>query len=86
MLEDKIQTEICNTIAPLYDIWKEQANWTDEEAIVIYHKLFDAEKPDDLTIQYILADKFGVQYVYYHKRKINRIFKSARRKLNKILP
>ena len=86
MLEEKIQTEICNTIAPLFDIWKEQAQWTEEEAIVMYHKLFDAEKPCDIVIQDIMADKFGKEFLYYHKRKINRLYKSARKKLNKILP
>lgn len=86
MLEDKIQASICETIMPLYEIWKSKANWTDEEALVIYHKLFDSEKPSDIVIQDILADTFGKSYLYYHPRKINRIFKSARKKLNKILP
>lgn len=84
MLEDKIQAKICDTIMPLFDIWKEQANWTEEEAIVMYHKLFDSEKPDDYTILDILSDKFGKTYCY-HRMKVNRLYKSARRKLNKIL-
>lgn len=86
MIESKIQKAICDEIEPLYDIWKREAKWTDEEAVVMYHKLFDFEKPDDKTIQYILADKFGKEYVYYHKIKIHRIYKRARKKLNKILP
>lgn len=86
MLENKIQKEICEQISPLYEEWCKKANWTDEEKIVIFHKLFDSEKPDDLTIQDILVDKLNRDYLYYHKRKINRIYKSARKKLNKILP
>lgn len=86
MIEPKITEAICKEIEPLFDIWKREANWTEEEAIVMYHKLFDPERPDDLTIIDILADKFSREYSYYHKRKINRIYKSARNKLNKILP
>ena len=86
MLESKIQEAICEQIQPLFDIWKAQANWTEEESIVIYHKIFDPEKPDDITIQDILADKCVKNFLYYHPRKINRIYKSARKKLNKILP
>lgn len=86
MIEYKIQEAICREIEPLYKDWYENAGWTNEEAIVIYHKLFDAEKPDDATIQYILADKVNKSLEYYHKRKVNRIYKSARKKLNKILP
>lgn len=86
MIEPKIQKVICDEIEPLFEIWKNQANWTDEESIVVYHKLFDFEKPDDETIKFILADKLGKEYLYYHTRKINRIYKSARKKLNKILP
>lgn len=86
MIEPKITKAICDEILPLFEYWKSKTNWTAEEELVIYHKLFDSEKPDDLTIQDILADKFGKEYQYYHKRKINRIYKSARKKLNKILP
>ena len=86
MIEYKIQDAICKEIEPLYNEWCKTAGWTDEEAIVMYHKLFDAEKPDDTTIQYILADKVNKGLEHYHKRKVNRIYRSARRKLNKILP
>lgn len=86
MIEYKIQEAICKEIEPLYKEWCENAGWTEEEAIVMYHKLFDAEKPDDTTIQYILADKICKSMEHYHKRKVNRIYRSARRKLNKILP
>lgn len=86
MIEPKIQKVICDEIKPLFDIWKENANWTNEESIVMYHKLFDPEKPNDLTILKILAEKLGNEYKYFHERKINRIYKTARRKLNKILP
>lgn len=84
--EPKINKAISEKIEPLYDVWKREANWTEEEAIVIYHKLFDAEKPNDITIRDILADKLDKSYQYYHERKINRIYKRARKKLNKILP
>lgn len=86
MLEYKIQDQLCKQIMPLFEIWKSEAKWTDEESTVIYHKLLDAEKPDDLTIQAILADKFGKEILYYHRIKISRIYRSARKKLNKILP
>lgn len=32
MIEQKIQEAICKEIEPLFDIWKEQAKWTDAEA------------------------------------------------------
>lgn len=86
MIEHKIQDAICKELEPLYDIWKRESKWTEEEAIVMYHKLFDSDKPDDLTILSILADNLGKEYLYYHKRKVNRIYRSARKKLNKILP
>lgn len=86
MIEEKINKAICEQIEPLFDIWKNEAGWTEEEELVIYHKLFDAEKPDDLTIRDILADEFGRQYQFYHVRKIHRIYQRARKKLNKILP
>ena len=84
MLENKIQEKLCDAIMPLFEIWKEEAKWNEEESIVMYHKLFDSEKPDDNTILDILSDKLGKNYCY-HRMKINRIYKSARRKLNKIL-
>lgn len=86
MLESKIQEQICETIQPLFDIWKEQAKWTEEEATVMYHKLFDPEKPCDFVIQDIMADKFGKEFLYYHRKKISRLYRSARKKLNKVLP
>lgn len=86
MLESKIQECICEQIEPLFEVWKREANWTEEEALVMYHKLFDAEKPNDLTIQEIMADTFKKEFLYYHTRKINRLYKSARKKLNKVLP
>lgn len=86
MVEEKIVKAICDQIEPLYEVWKREAGWNEAEAIVMYHKLFDAEKPDDFTIRAILADKLGKEYQYYHIRKVNRLYKSARKKLNKILP
>ena len=52
----------------------------------MYHKLFDEEKPDNKTIQDILADEFDKSFEFYHERKINRIYNRARKKLNKVLP
>ncbi len=86
MLEDKIQKQLCDTILPLFEMWKAEADWTEEEATVMYHKLFDPEKPCDLVIQDIMADKFGKEFLYYHRKKISRLYKSARKKLNKVLP
>lgn len=86
MDEYKINKAICNQIEPLYDIWKREAGWTEEEAIVIYHKLFDPEKTNEQTIMDILADELGNIYKYYNRVKIVRIYKRARKKLNKILP
>ena len=84
--EPKINKAISEKIEPLYDVWKREANWTDEEAIVMYHKLFDEEKPDESTIRDILADKLDKSYQYYNRIKIYRIYKRAKKKLNKILP
>ena len=86
MVEPKIQEAICKQIEPLYEIWKSKAGWTEEEALVIFYKLFDPDKPNDLVLRDILADELDKSIQYYHERKINRIYKSARRKLNKILP
>ncbi len=84
--EPKIQKAICEKIEPLFDIWKRKANLSDEESVVVYAKLFDPEKPNDITIRDILADKLNKSYEFYHERKIHRIFKKARKKINKILP
>lgn len=86
MIEQKIQEAICKEIEPLFDIWKEQAKWTDAEACVVYHKLFDSEKPDDETILCILADEIDKSYQYYNVKLVGRIYRKARKKLNKILP
>lgn len=83
--EPKINKAICKKIEPLYDIWKREAGWTEEEALVMFHKLFDEEKPDDKTIKDILADEFDKSFEFYHERKINRIYNRARKKLNKVL-
>ena len=84
--EHKINKEISKRLEPLFTEWKSKANWTKEEEIVIYCKLFDDDKPDDLTIIDILADELGDEYKYYHKMKVQRIYNKAKRKLNKILP
>lgn len=86
LLESKIQDAICEKIQPLFEEWKNVAGWTEEEAFVMYHKLFNASKPNDLEIQKILADKFSRHFAYYHRIKINRIYNSARKKLYKVLP
>jgi len=84
--EPKINKAICERIEPLFDIWKREAGWTEEEACVMYHKLFDEEKPNEETIQDILADEFDKGYEYYHRTKIHRLYKRAKKKLNKVLP
>lgn len=84
--EPKIQKAICEKIEPLFETWKRQANLDEEESLVLYLKLFDPEKPNDITIRDILADKLHKSYEFYHERKIHRIFKKARKKINKILP
>lgn len=84
--EPKVTKAIIEHIEPLFDVWKRDACLNEEESIVLYHKLFDPEKPDDLTIRDILADKIDKKYQYYHIIKIRRIYKKARNKLNKILP
>ena len=71
---------------PLFVEWRERAGWTDEEAFVIFHKLFNPSKPTDLEIQKKMAEEFSAHFSYYHRIKINRIYNSARKKLNKILP
>lgn len=87
MLEFKIEKAICEQLKPLYEIWEKQAGWSKEESIVMYHKLFDPEKPNEKLILDILADKLeNKSYEYYYERKIHRIYKKARQKLIKILP
>lgn len=86
LLENKIQNVLCETIKPLFEEWKQNAGWTEEEAFVVYHKLFNADKPNDAMIQRMLAEKFSMHFSYYHKIKINRIYQKARKKLFKILP
>lgn len=86
MIEPKIHKAMSQQVQPLFDIWKEDAGWTDEEADVMWYKLFDTEQRCDIEIQDILARKYGTSFLYYHQRKINRIYQSARKKLNKILP
>lgn len=84
--EPKIQKAICERIMPLYEEWKSKAGLSAEESIVIWHKYFDPEKPNETTIQYILADEFDKSYEFYHRSKIHRIYKRARKKINKVLP
>ena len=83
--EPKIRKAICDKIMPLFEEWKRAANLTPEESIVIRCKFFDAEMPNETTIQYILADEFDKSYEFYYRSKIHRIFKRAKRKINKIL-
>lgn len=84
--EPKIQKALSERIEPLFEIWKRKANLTDEEALVVYHKIFDPESPSTQTICDILADKLDRAYEFYHERKIRRIFQRARKKIDKILP
>lgn len=86
MLEYKIEKAICDQLMPLYEVWKEKAGWNTEEKIVMFHKLFDPERPSEKVILDILADSTNDKsYVFYYERKIHRIYKKAREKLNKIL-
>lgn len=86
MIEYEIEKAICEQIMPLYNIWKEKAGWNEEESIVMFHKLFDPEKPNEKTILEILADSTkDKSYEFYYERKIHRIYKRARQKLIKIL-
>ncbi len=84
--EPKIRKVICKTIEPLFEIWKREANWTEVEACVMYHKLFDEEMPTDEVIKDILADEFDKSFEYYHRTKVSKIYRRARKKLNKVLP
>lgn len=86
MLEDKIQEALCEKVKPLFAEWKENADWTEEEAFVMFHKLFNPQKPTDFAIQKMLSESFNNNFAYYHRIKINRIYNSARKKLYKILP
>ena len=84
--EPKINKIICEKIEPLFEIWKREAKWTEEEACVMWNKLFNPEKPTDEVIIDILADEFNRSYEFYHRTKVSKIYRKAKRKLNKVLP
>lgn len=84
-MENKIYKKITTKISPLFEEWKQKANWTKEEEFVVYHKLFNPRKPTDVEIQRLMSNEFGQQFLFYHRRKINRIFNSAKEKILKIL-
>lgn len=84
--EPKINKAISEKIEPLYEVWKREANWTEEEAIVMYHRLFDETKPNDTEILKSLTKQLKKNFVFYDRTKVSKIYKKARKKLNKILP
>lgn len=86
MQGDKVREAISKQIEPLYEEWRSLADWTAEEEFVFFHKVFDANKPTDADIQKMMSVRFGRHYLFYHSRKINRIFNSAKRKVFKIIP
>lgn len=76
-MKDKISDLIINEIAPLYKIWVENAKLDEIESKVLYHKLFNPNKPTETDIAELLC---------YEERTIRRIWKRVRHKLYKILP
>ena len=76
-MKDKISDLIIKEITPLYKIWIETANLNDIESKVLFHKLFNPNKPTETDI----ADILG-----YEERTIRRIWKKVRNKIYKILP
>lgn len=86
MQGDKIREALSKKIEPLYQEWRAVADWTAEEEFVFFHKIFNPEKPTDAEIQRMMSIQFGRHYMFYHRRKINRILNSAKKKVFKILP
>ena len=76
-MKDKISDLIIKEITPLYKIWIETAKLDDIESKVLFHKLFNPNKPTEADI----ADILG-----YEERTIRRIWKKVRNKIYKILP
>lgn len=76
-MKDKISDLIIKEIIPLYKIWIEMAKLDEFESKVLYHKLFNPNKPTETDI----ADMLG-----YEERTIRRIWKKVRNKIYKILP
>lgn len=76
-MKDKISDLIINEIAPLYKIWTEEAKLDELESKVLYHKLFNKEKPTEIEI---------AEMLHYEERTIRRIWKKVRHKIYKILP
>lgn len=76
-MKDKISDKIIDEIAPLYEVWSKEAKLNYLEAKVLYHKLFDPNKPTEIEI---------AEYLHYEERTIRRIWKRVRHKIYKILP
>lgn len=74
---DKILKAITEIASPLYKEWKENCNLTDEEAVVVYHKLFNPKKPTNEEI---------AEIIHWDIRTVSRRYKSARNKIFKYLP
>lgn len=76
-MKDKINDAIINEISPLFEVWKNDAKLNETESLVLYHKLFNPDKPTEMDI----ADLLG-----YEERTIRRIWKKVRNKIYKIIP
>ena len=76
-MKDKISDLSINEIAPLYKVWTDEAKLDKTESDVLYHKLFNPNKPTEIEI----AEMLG-----YEERTIRRIWKKVRNKIYKILP
>ena len=66
---------IAEIISPLYDRWKVDAKLNSNETIVFYLKEFKGYKMFEIA-----------QEINYSEVQVKRIYKAARKKINKILP
>ena len=76
-MKDKINEFIAHEIAPLYNLWVREAQLNEIESEVLYHKLFNPEKPTECDIADMLC---------YEERTIRRIWRKVRNKIYKIIP
>ena len=54
-MKDKISDLIINEIAPLYKVWTDEAKLDKTESDVLYHKLFNPNKPTEIEIAEMLG-------------------------------
>lgn len=85
MSANKVQDSIDDAVMPLIELWKQECHLSQAETIVLYHKEFDFEKPNNETIQCILADKVDKRYMFYNVKIVARIYKSAKKKIYKYI-